>query len=722
MIHVRRWLTACVFGGLALGLSACDRAGSSPGRSGANGEAPPPPEIGSALYAPAPMPPAPKVTITGDPIVVANAVVQNSVRVQIPAPVDGTIELIATPLPAGTKIDPNDPDIVYHPRDLAKDPGERQAYRRLKEGDPIKKGQLLARIDEQIIQLQIAMNEDLIQTNNESIKKAEVAADAYRRQLLTIQELRASGKAGISEFEVLGLMATVARLELEVVQTKREKVKAEGDLATAKAQLAKFFVRSEIDGRVVKLLKNPQEYARAGEVIMEIQASDRIRIEGKLDAQYARLVHRGMPVIVEPARPVGPDPVSISHRMEVTGIAVTAHDKRPLIVSVGLDSSALVWDPFGSKQYIRLAHPAGVGVRSVACTGKSAKGGHLIVTGSEDGKIRLWTATDPEKLVRGEPDVFEEGHSAAITALAFSPDGRYLATASGRDVFLWSVADRKKLYALPLEHRDAVTSLRFTPQTTLLTVSRDRSVRVWRLGETGAATQSVLDHRGGSVDVLGVSSDGGRVLFDKDPGRIDVVSLADERSVGTLQSATGGGKFSTLAMFSPDDQLILTAGGDTEQRGELMVWRAPQTGGRAAEGRRLMTPRGSTITCAAFSPDEDKKFVAVGTSDGGVYFWTPRLDEKSAALVGEVTWVAPSDPRTFLLRVELANPSGQAGEGLQERSLATLIVNPTGAAASPASAAVVPTSPVVPAGGVLPPAAVPTGGIPPVTAPPVGKQ
>jgi hypothetical protein len=197
-----------------------------------------------------------------------------------------------------------------------------------------------------------------------------------------------------------------------------------------------------------------------------------------------------------------------------------------------------------------------------------------------------------------------------------------------------------------------------------------------------------------------------------------------------------------LALFSPDDRLILTAGGDSEQRGELTVWTTPQTGGRAAEGRRLITPRGSAITCAAFSSDEEKRFVAVGTADGSVYFWAPRLDEKTTALVGEVTWVAPTDARTSTVRVELANPSGQAGEGLQERSLATLIINPAAApAAAPAgSAAVVPMTPVVPAGGPLPPggvvpaagskgpaippASAPGAGIPPVSAPqvPGGKR
>jgi WD40 repeat protein len=272
-----------------------------------------------------------------------------------------------------------------------------------------------------------------------------------------------------------------------------------------------------------------------------------------------------MKVIVEPARPISPNPLSVSHRQEVTSLAVTAHPGRPLVVSGGLDASALVWDVTGTKQYHRLPHPVGTAVRAVAgTTGKGAKT-HQVATGGDDGKVRLWDVTNPDKLPAQPLATFEETHGAAITAAAFSPDGRFLATAAGRDVYVWDVAERKRKYALAADHKDTVTAVRFTPQCTLVTAARDHSVRVWKLGEQGAAPASVIDHRNGSVDVLGVSADGSKVLFDKDPGRLDVVSLADERTVGSLASPGGTARFATLALFSPDDTFILTAGGDADQ-------------------------------------------------------------------------------------------------------------------------------------------------------------
>ena len=395
-----------------------------------------------------------------------------------------------------------------------------------------------------------------------------------------------------------------------------------------------------------------------------------------------------------------------------------------------------MWDLTATKQSTRLANPPGVGVRSVAATGAKAKG-HFVAVGGDDGKVRLWDVTNPDKLPKEPAATFEDAHGGGVTALAFSPDGRTLATASGRDVFVWSVTDRKRLYVLPADHRDAVTALRFTPQSTLVTVSRDKSIRTWKVGETGAAVATDIPHRGGTVDVLGVSSDGARVLFDKDASRLDVVSLADERSVGTVQNPGSGARFASFALFSPDDSLILTAGADNDQRGELTVWETPAPGSRAAERRRLVTPKNSAVTCAAFSADPAFKFIAVGTVDGGVHFWTSPTDGDGKRIVGEIVSVVPADAKSVQVRVELANPIDKAtGEGLQDRSAATIIVPPGGVPASAvpnvqaaprANPIAAPAPAVVPAGGQViaapgAPAVQPVGAtIPLVTVPPASQ-
>jgi WD40 repeat protein len=723
MVRVRRWVAAAAFAAGAFGLSACNNSSSGSGSHGSTASAATPQQIGVSLYPPQPMPALPAFQPAVEPIVIPNAVVQNDLRVQVPAQVDGLIELIATPLAAGEECPPE--LVVYHPRDFEKDPQKRTRYRRLRENDIVRKEQILARQDEQLVDLQIRSNQNLEVAMKDAIASAKEAEDAQD----TLAKLYDKLKGAMSESDRLSNVALVARYRENRLQSVKELAKIQGDLMSAQATLARYWVKSPINGRVVKLLKSPQEFAKAGDVVMEIQATDRIRVEGKLDVQYADLVRRGMKVTVEPARPVGPDYDyhNPGHHAEVTSVAVTAHPGRPLVVSGGLDNTALVWDPFVSKNTHRLPHPTGV--RSVAAVGEKSKT-QWVATGGEDGKVRLWDLTNPDKLPKEPAVTLDESLGSAVLACAFSPDGKFLAAAGGRDVFVWSVngKESKRLYALPAEHRDAVTFVRFTPQATLVTASRDKSIRVWKLGDQGAAAQTTMDHRGGSVDVLGVSSDGSRVLFDKDPTRLDVVSLADERSVGTLQSPGGGARFATLAIFSADDALVLTAGGEADQRGELTLWDAPQPGGRGAEKIRALTPRGAAVTCAAFSPDKEKRFVVVGTAEGGVHLWTAAAAtaRREKPLTGEVVSVLPADARSMTVRVELENPT-EAGEGLKDRSLATILIDPTQPPPAPAAPAApgrpISTTPadagaVIPAGGVAPAVSGPPAPIPPVAAPP----
>jgi hypothetical protein len=235
-------------------------------------------------------------------------------------------------------------------------------------------------------------------------------------------------------------------------------------------------------------------------------------------------------------------------------------------------------------------------------------------------------------------------------------------------------------------------------------------VRTWNVGAQAASLDRIIDHRAGVVDHLAVTSDGGRVLFDQDEGRIDLVSMVDGQSVGTIQAA-GQARFATLAIFNADDSLVLTAAGGSSP-GEMQLWETPKARGRGFERVRLHTPNRTPVTCAAFSSDAEKKFVVVGTATGGIYVWTPPSEKEARTLTGTVDSVLNYNDKAAMLRVRVVNPPTDL---LQDRGTANVVIDPDAVASAPSPAMTVPVlgnpAPVTPAVATTP--------VPVLTAPPV---
>jgi len=474
-----RWIVRSLVGLSCLGMAACN--GNTPGGTGKSGPGPEAKltaaELGPVLYKADPAEKIPPFSGIEEQITVPNAVVRLDKKQTVPAQVDAYLEVIGTQLPAGTPYNPADKDIIMYQADLGR-PTEKVPFRRIREGDKVTAGQVVAMFNVLEVAVQIESSQKIIGACTEAIKVSKEGAGYIREQLKQMDTVKNSG--AVSKAEILNLQATLARYEENVINSEKEKVKSEGDEKKGWAMFAKHQARSMVNGIVTKVMRSPGEFLKAGEPVMEILATDEQMVEGNLDVKDAWAVTPGMKVTVEPANPIGPDPKygSIDHRLEVTGVAVTAHPGRPLIVSASLDGTAAVWDLFPPdgkpRNQLRLQHPAGV--RSVAATGAKAGNNQRIATGGDDGKVRVWDAPAFDKIAADKPSrEGDDAHGSAVVKLAFSPDGRFIASAAGRDVWVWDAGTGKKLYALPAEHKDAVTDVQFTPQATLVTAARDRA-------------------------------------------------------------------------------------------------------------------------------------------------------------------------------------------------------------------------------------------------------
>jgi WD40 repeat protein len=217
------------------------------------------------------------------------------------------------------------------------------------------------------------------------------------------------------------------------------------------------------------------------------------------------------------------------------------------------------------------------------------------------------------------------------------------------------------LHGVESPHSNPVTSLHFTPYCRLVSAARDNTIRIWDLYEKGARLVGPpITDRSGNIAQLGVSRDGRFLLFDQ--GKTLQILTADGQTLTTLQSPANS-SFETLAEFSPDSSMLLTAGAG---EGRLQLWKAPVDGSRGFEFSQFVTSERSPVTSAAFFDADEKgeiPFAVSGTKDGTVYLWPmPTKDEVRTHRIENVAMTQISqnvETRQIRIGVEIPNTDGK---------------------------------------------------------------
>ncbi|MFD7607691.1 hypothetical protein ACFWAN_46160 [Streptomyces mirabilis] len=245
--------------------------------------------------------------------------------------------------------------------------------------------------------------------------------------------------------------------------------------------------------------------------------------------------------------------------------------------------------------------------------------GRTLATAGIDHSIKLWDTLTHQLTAT------LTGHTDVVNAVAFSPDGRTLATASAdHSIKVWDTSTQREIATL-IGHDNTVNAVAFSPDGHILaTGSSDGTIRLWDTATW--RTTSVLDEDTGAILTVSFSPDGIYLATAGLDRRVRLWSTASWHVTSTL---TGCKDAVRAVAFSPSGHTVVAAGDD----GTARLWSVT-----APRPLAVLGQYGDSVAAAVFSPDGHTLATAAGLD--GVRLWDVRTRREIGSLAATSTAVA----------------------------------------------------------------------------------
>ncbi|KAG9086618.1 hypothetical protein FS749_003521 [Ceratobasidium sp. UAMH 11750] len=290
-------------------------------------------------------------------------------------------------------------------------------------------------------------------------------------------------------------------------------------------------------------------------------------------------------------------------RIEVSSgvlcVAFSPNSRR--IVSGSDDGTVRIWDAETGDPVLEPLKGHTRGVNSVAFS----PNGRWIASGSDDETIRLWDAETGE--ARLGPLL---GHSGWVWSVAFSLDGRRIVSGSSdRTVHIWD-AETGDPALEPLEgHTDSVYSVTFSPNSQwIVSGSSDCTLRIWD-AQTGAAVREPLEGHSGGVRSVAFSLDSRHVASCSSDTTVRIWDVETGKEV--FHPLRGYSDWARCIAFSPNSKYLVSGSYDRTIR----VWDT-QTGDLVLD---TLDGHSDLVLSVAFSANGRR--VVSGSWDKTIRIW-----------------------------------------------------------------------------------------------------
>ncbi len=283
-----------------------------------------------------------------------------------------------------------------------------------------------------------------------------------------------------------------------------------------------------------------------------------------------------------------------------------------LVAVVGM--AVLLAGGAAAAQVVRVLQGHTDWVRAVAFS----PDGQSLASASDDGTVILWNVGTGQQI-----RVFR-GHTDYVLAVAFSPDGRFLVSGSDDETAqVWDVSSGQHVRTFS-GHTSSVNAVAVSPDGRYVASGgNDNVVRLWELG-SGREVRVLRGHTDW-VRGVAISRSGQLVVSGSDDGTVRLWELGSGREVRVLRGHTD---WVRGVAISPNGQLVASGADDETVR----VW-------DMATGQVLhvLTGHIDWVRSVAFSPDS--RLVASGADDGVVRLWDATTGESMGLFRGHTDWV-----------------------------------------------------------------------------------
>lgn len=320
-----------------------------------------------------------------------------------------------------------------------------------------------------------------------------------------------------------------------------------------------------------------------------------------------------------------------------------------LLVGAGSRLAISAGDSGTGKERVLTGHT--VDVRSVAFSpdGRTlASAGYFNALGGERmrvSEIKIWD------VATGKVQATLKGHENGVVFVAFSPDGKALASGGYRvvtvkdetkvinELKLWDLTTGEERATLQAEPENSfATAFAYSPDGTLLALGSENGITLW--DAAGQSHLVVLDNK--PVRVLAFSGDSktlagggwseGGYSLDGPPVRwaIKLLQTTTRKETTFLEGTGDEGRMTSMAL-SPGGK-ILAAG--TEE-GTVRLWDLATREERAL--LRQSTSAMRRVNSVAFSPDG--RILATGSGDGMIKLWDTVTWRERASVERGGEWI-----------------------------------------------------------------------------------